>query len=180
GKLIEDIAPVLDGGKEWHPATYSHKTKMIYVPYIDSSMNIEIKKQEFQRGKWWLSAKTLEVNEYTGGLKAFNATTGDLIWNRPQSYPATSGLVSTAGGLVFSGTASGFFEAVDDETGETLWKFNVGAGIHGNPTTFTVNGRQMVAIVYGPGGGSLWPLAYGEFMKVNNRGGGVMVFALPE
>ena len=179
GKLVKDIAPILDGGKEWHPATYSDRTNLIYIPFIDSSMNIEIKKQEFKRGKWWLASKTLQANPYTGGLKAFDATTGELIWTRPQSYPATSGLVSTAGGLVFSGNAAGYFEAVDDETGETLWRHNVGAGIHGNPTTFTVDGKQMVAIVYGPGGGSLWPLAYGEFMKVNNRGGGLMVFALP-
>ena len=177
-RLVEDIAPVLDGGKEWHPATYSDRTKLIYVPFIDSSMNIQLKDQEFERGKWFLRSKVLTVNPYTGGIKAFNGTTGELVWTKPQSFPATSGLVSTAGGLVFSGDAEGYFSAVADDTGEELWRFNVGTGIHGNPTTFTVNGKQVIAVVYGPGGGSLWPLAYSEFFKTHNRGGGVMLFGL--
>ena len=178
-KLVTDIAPVLDGGKEWHPATYSHRTKLVYIPFIDSSMNIQLKRdQQFERGKWWLRSRELTVNPYTGGVKAFNATTGKLVWTRPQSYPATSGLLSTAGGLVFSGDAAGFLNALHDETGEAMWRFNVGAGIHGNPTTFTVDGKQYVSIVYGPGGGSLWPLVYDEFFRHQNRGGGMMVFAV--
>ena len=177
-RITTDIAPILDGGKEWHPASYSHKTKLMYVPFIDSSMDIQAKKQEFKAGEWFLASKVLKANPYTGGVKAFNATTGDVVWTRPQSTPATSGLLSTAGGLVFSGDAEGYFRALKDTSGETMWSFNVGTGIHGNPTTYTVEGKQYVAIVYGPGGGSLWPLLYGDLFQRNNRGGGMMVFAL--
>ncbi|MFX4728974.1 hypothetical protein ABTB38_18390, partial [Acinetobacter baumannii] len=68
-KLVTDIAPVLDGGKEWHPATYSHRTKLVYIPFIDSSMNIQLKRdQQFERGKWWLRTRELTVNPYTGGV----------------------------------------------------------------------------------------------------------------
>ena len=179
-KIVTDIAPILDGGKEWHPASYSHRTKMIYVPFIDSSMDVQAKTQEFKAGEWYLASKVLKANPYTGGVKAFNGTTGDLVWTRPQSTPATSGLLSTAGGLVFAGDAEGYFRALKDTTGETLWSFNVGTGIHGNPTTYTVEGKQYVAVVYGPGGGSLWPLLYGDLFQRNNRGGGMMVFALHE
>jgi alcohol dehydrogenase (cytochrome c) len=176
--VVTDIAPILDGGKEWHPATYSHKTKLMYIPFIDSSMDIQAKKQEFKVGEWFLASKVLKANPYTGGVKAFNATTGEVVWTRPQSTPATSGLLSTAGGLVFSGDAEGYFRALKDTTGETMWSFNVGTGIHGNPTSYTVEGKQYVAVVYGPGGGSLWPLLYGDLFQRNNRGGGMMVFAL--
>jgi alcohol dehydrogenase (cytochrome c) len=179
-RIATDIAPILDGGKEWHPAAYSPLTKLVYVPFIDGSMDIQAKKQEWKRGEWFLSSKVLKANPYTGGVKAFNATSGELVWTRPQSTPATSGLIATAGGLVFSGDAEGYFNAVKDDTGETLWRFNVGTGIHGNPTTFTANGKQYVAIVYGPGGGSLWPLVYDELFKHQNRGGGMMVFGLPD
>ncbi len=179
-KVATDIAPILDGGKEWHPAAYSPLTKLIYVPFIDGSMDIQAKKQEWKRGEWFLSSKVLKANPYTGGVKAFNATSGELVWTRPQSTPATSGLIATAGGLVFTGDAEGYFSAIKDDTGETLWRFNVGTGIHGNPTTFTANGKQYVAIVYGPGGGSLWPLVYDELFKHQNRGGGMIVFGLPD
>jgi alcohol dehydrogenase (cytochrome c) len=82
--------------------------------------------------------------------------------------------------VVFAGDAEGWFHAMRDDTGEALWRFNVGTGIHGNPTTFTVDGKQYVAIVYGPGGGSLWPLVYDELFKHQNRGGGMMIFGLSE
>ncbi|HMV55341.1 MAG TPA: methanol/ethanol family PQQ-dependent dehydrogenase [Rhodocyclaceae bacterium] len=179
-KIATDIAPILDGGKEWHPAAYSPQTKLLYVPFIDSSMDIQAKKMEWKRGEWFLSSKVLKANPYSGGIKAFNATTGDVAWTRPQSTPATSGIVATAGGLIFAGDAEGYFSALRDDTGEQLWRFNVGTGIHGNPTTFTVDGKQYVAIVYGPGGGSLWPLVYDELFKHQNRGGGMMVFGLAD
>lgn len=179
-KVVTDIAPILDGGKEWHPAAYSPLTKLVYVPYIDSSMDVQAKSMEWKRGEWFLSSRVLKANPYTGGIKAFNATSGELVWNRPQSTPATSGLMTTAGGLVFAGDAEGYFAAMRDDTGETLWRFQVGTGIHGNPTTFTVDGKQYVAIVYGPGGGSLWPLVYDELFKHQNRGGGMMVFGLAD
>lgn len=179
-KLVRDIAPILDGGKEWHPGAYSPLTKLVYIPFIDGSMDIQSKKQEFRPGEWFLASKVLKSNAYTGGVKAFNATTGELAWTRPQSTPATSGLLATAGRLVFAGDAEGYLNAMADDTGEMLWRFNVGTGIHGNPTTFTADGKQYVAIVYGPGGGSLWPLVYDELFKHQNRGGGMMVFGLSE
>ncbi len=117
-KVATDIAPILDGGKEWHPAAYSPLTKLIYVPFIDGSMDIQAKKQEWKRGEWFLSSKVLKANPYTGGVKAFNATSGELVWTRPQSTPATSGLIATAGGLVFTGDAEGYFSAIKDDTGE--------------------------------------------------------------
>ena len=79
---------------------------------------------------------------------------------------------------MFYGDPDGYFSALDDETGEQLWTFNVGSGVHGNPTTFTSNGKQYVAIVYGAGGGGIWPLYYADFLKTHNKGGGLMVFAL--
>ncbi|MEO6021815.1 MAG: hypothetical protein ABIP64_01595 [Burkholderiales bacterium] len=99
---------------------------------------------------------------------------------RSQSTPATSGLLATGGGLVFCGDAEGYFTAMKDDTGELLWRHNVGTGIHGNPTTFTADGKQYVAIVFGPGGGSLWPLVYDELFKTQSRGGGMVVFGLSD
>ena len=180
-RIATDIAPILDGGKEWHPAAYSPLTKLIYIPFIDSSMDIQAKKMEWKSGEWFLSSRVLKANPYTGGIKAFNATTGEQVWTKPQSTPATSGLVTTAGGLVFSGDAEGIFSAMRDDTGETLWRFNVGTGIHGNPTSFTgADGKQYIAVVYGPGGGSLFPLVYDQLFEHLNHGGGMMVFGLPD
>jgi alcohol dehydrogenase (cytochrome c) len=177
-KVTTDIAPSLDGGKEWHPAAYSHRTKMVYVPVYDFAMDLQAKKMEWKRGEWYLGAKVLNFNAGAGHVKAFDAATGKLVWSKSQSYPATGGMLATGGGLVFYGDPEGYFNAVNDETGEHLWSFQVGSGIYGNPTTFTANGKQYVAIVYGAGGGGIWPLHYGEWYKKQSKGGGLMVFAV--
>jgi len=177
-KVTTNIAPSLDGGKEWHPLSVSHRTKMAYVPVYDFTMDLQAKKMEWKRGEWYLGAKVITFNAGAGAIKAFDAATGKLVWAKSQSYPATSGILTTGGGLVFYGDPEGHFNAVDDETGEHLWSFQVGSGIHGNPTTFTANGKQYVAIVYGAGGGGIWPLYFADWLKTNTKGGGLMVFAV--
>ena len=177
-KVTTDIAPSLDGGKEWHPMSYSKRTKMVYVPVYDFAMDLQAKKMEWKRGEWYLGAKVLNFNAGAGAIKAFDAATGKLVWSKSQSYPATSGILATGGGVVFYGDPEGYFNALDDETGEHLWSFNLGTGVYGNPTTYSADGKQFVAIVYGAGGGGIWPLHYGEWYKKQSKGGGLMVFTV--
>ncbi|MFO1320165.1 MAG: PQQ-dependent dehydrogenase, methanol/ethanol family [Burkholderiales bacterium] len=177
-KLTTDIAPSLDGGKEWHPMSYSRRTKMVYVPVYDFAMDLQAKKMEWKRGEWYLGAKVLNFNAGAGHVKAFDAATGKLVWSKSQSYPATGGILSTGGGLVFYGDPEGYFNALNDETGEHLWSFNLGTGVYGNPTTYSTGGKQYVAIVYGAGGGGIWPIYFGEWYKKQSKGGGLMVFSV--
>lgn len=169
-KVTTDIAPSLDGGKEWHPKAYSHRTKMVYAPIYDFAMDLQAKKMEWKRGEWYLGAKVITFNAGAGLIKGFDAATGKLVWSKSQSWPATSGMLATAGGLVFYGDPDGMFNAVNDETGEHLWSFQVGSGVHGNPTSYTgQNGKQYVAIVYGSGGGGIWPLYFSECTRSTPR-----------
>ncbi len=179
-QVTHDIAPTLDGGKEWHPVSYSLRTKMVYVPVYDYSMDLQAKKMEWKRGEWFLGAKVIRLNPGSGATKAYDAATGKLVWTRPQNTPGTGGMLSTAGGLVFFGDAEGMFSAVKDDTGESLWQYNVGTGVHGNPTTYTAGGKQYVAVVVGPGGGGIWPLYYSEWYKKQSKGGGLFVFGLAD
>ena len=177
-RVTQNISPSLDGGKEWHPLSVSLRTKMAYVPIYNFTMDLQAKKMEWKRGEWYLGAKVITFNAGAGLIKAFDVATGKIAWTKSQSWPATSGLLSTAGGLAFYGDPDGRFNAVNDETGEHLWSFNVGTGIHGNPTTYTAEGTQYVAIVYGAGGGGIWPLYYANFLKTHTKGGGLMVFTV--
>jgi len=179
-KVTTDIAPTLDGGKEWHPVSYSPRTNMVYVPTYNFAMDLQAKQLEWKRGQWYLGAKVIHFNPGNGAIKAFNASNGKLAWIIPQSTPATSGLLSTAGGVVFYGDPEGMFHGVRDDTGEPLWAYNTGTGIHGNPTTYTAAGKQYVAIVIGPGGGGIWPVTYGDWYKKQSKGGGLIVFGLED
>jgi len=87
-------------------------------------------------------------------LRAVNIDTGKIVWDVPQPGPARaktwSGVLATAGGLVFYGQPNGGFAAVDERNGKTLWQFPTNARMKASPMTFTVSGHQYVAVAAGP------------------------------
>lgn len=87
-------------------------------------------------------------------LRALNIETGEIVWEIPQPGPARaktwSGVLATAGGLVFYGRPNGGFAAVDQRNGRTLWQFPTNARMKASPMTFTAGGRQYVAVAAGP------------------------------
>lgn len=175
GKVTFDIAPSLTMGR--HPMAYSRHTKMVYLPVYDSSMDLQAKKMEWKRGEWYLGAEVIKLNAGTSRIKAVDVETGNVVWSNDHSSRVTTGVLATGGGLVFYGDSEGNFTAVDDESGEHLWSINVGSAVHGNPITFSANGEQYVAIVYGTGG-DIWSPEYADWYKKPAKGGGIMVFKL--
>jgi PQQ-dependent dehydrogenase (methanol/ethanol family) len=88
-----------------------------------------------------------------GGLTAINAATGEVVWDFPvDGYSQRSGVVATAGGLVFMGSADRVFRAFDSDTGEVLWQQRLPAYIAGNPISYSVDGKQYVAVPVGGAG----------------------------
>ena len=87
-------------------------------------------------------------------LRAVNIETGDIAWEVPQPGPARAktwtGVLATAGGVLFYGKPNGGFDAVDERTGETLFHFPTNVRMKAPPITFTVEGRQYVVVAAGP------------------------------
>jgi alcohol dehydrogenase (cytochrome c) len=84
--------------------------------------------------------------------------------------------MSTAGGLVFTGAATGEVMAVDADTGKKLWEFQTGSGIIGLPVTWEHNGTQYVSILSGSGG--VWAVLGDERYAQTPAGGSVWTFAV--
>jgi glucose dehydrogenase len=80
--------------------------------------------------------------------------TNRIVWQKKTKYPmgGGSGLLSTAGGLLFHGEPDGNLIAYDINTGDELWKFQTGAGADAPVSTFEVNGEQYFAIMAGGNG----------------------------
>ncbi len=78
--------------------------------------------------------------------------TGKIKWEVNTRSPMVAGVLATAGGLVFTGDAEGYFTAYDAETGKALWNFQCGSGHHASPITYTLDGRQYIAVCVGWGG----------------------------
>ena len=87
-------------------------------------------------------------------LRALNIETGAIVWEVPQPGPAKaktwSGVLATAGGVVFYGKPLGGFEAVDERNGKMLWRFETNTRMKASPMTFELNGKQYIAVAAGP------------------------------
>ena len=107
--------------------------------------------------------------------------TGQIKWDVATRSPMVAGCLATAGGLVFTGDAEGFFSAYDAETGKVLWNFQCGSGHHASPITYTLDGRQYIAVAVGWGG---WVAGFAgdgaPWLRNARRGNTVFVFALPK
>ena len=181
GKSVFSVPSFL-GGKNWMPMAYSKKTSMFYVPSNEWGMDIWNQPISYKKGAAYLGAGfTIKpiFEDHIGSLKAIEPMTGKVKWEYKNPAPLWGGVLTTAGGLVFTGTPEGKFLAFDDETGEVLYKFNAGSGIVASPITWEQDGEQYVAIVSGWGGAvPLWGGEVAKLVKNINQGGTVHVFKL--
>ena len=156
GKLVKDICPSLEGGKNQQPAAFSPRTGLFYVPTINLCMDFEVRPVTYIPGTPYIGANAPEKKGpggHGGEFIAWDATTGKKVWGIEEPFPVWGGALVTAGGVVFYGTLDGWFKAVDATSGKELWKFKVGSGVVGNPITYTgPDGKQYVAVYSGIGG----------------------------
>ena len=177
----EFICPGAAGGQNGSvTAAYSPRTGLLYVPVIESCMEMRKAAAVFVQGiPYWgggPGATQGDDGSSYGHLSAIDPSTGAIKWQYKDDYPLVGGTLATAGGLVFSGNQAGYALAFDAETGELLWRFQTGSGVRGQPVTYKLDGRQYVAVP--SGGGGLATTLLGKPEKVN-QGSALVVFALP-
>jgi alcohol dehydrogenase (cytochrome c) len=90
-----------------------------------------------------------EARPYAGFLKAIDPASGQVKWAFQHTSPTWSGVLSTAGGLLFTGDAEGNFIALDAASGKPLWHFQMGGAVYAAPMAFAVDGKEYVAIAAG-------------------------------
>jgi alcohol dehydrogenase (cytochrome c) len=146
------VSPGLEGGTNWYSPSYSPLTGLFYVNAREDHDAVFYKQPaEYVPGENFENGGTRGVagNEPYSVIKALEATTGKIRWEFKLHAPPTGGVLSTAGGLVFSGGREGNFFALDAESGRALWKFPTGGVVEAGPVTYEVNGRQQVAVAAG-------------------------------
>jgi len=155
------MTPGTQGGVSWAPITFSPDTRLVYVPGSIINSAFGLRRQEWDEATQRL--KTLEDGTgffrpagqpRAGTLTAMDPTTNKIVWQKRTKFPlgTGSGLLSTAGGLLFHGESDGNLVAYDIRNGDTLWRFQTGAGADAPVATYEVNGEQYVAILSGGNG----------------------------
>ena len=147
------VWPSLQGATNWFSPSYSPKTGLFYVPvremgsYYHKGEATYVPGQAFQGG-----GEALRPGEEAyGAVRALDVLSGRLRWEFRLLSPLWSGLMATAGGLVFGGTNEGNVFALDALTGKPVWDFQTGGGSAANPVSFLLDGKQHVAMASGQG-----------------------------
>ena len=179
--------PHLLGGKNQPSGTYSPDTNAMYMPMNNACMDIAMSVEEAGPSDGYdvrvevrhlpgVDPETADV----GRVQAVSAGTGETLWTYEQRAPIYGSLLTTGGNLVFSGDVVRRFRAHDAENGAVLWETILNGPVSGRPMTYSVDGRQYLAI--GAGG-----LTQGtSFLQLTpelttpSGSNTLFVFALPE
>ena len=151
------LCPSHFGGKNWQPSAFNPELHLIYVSSVEGCNAIDtVEQKDFQdqggtvkpRDRFTGGGFKL-VDRLYGALKAIDPVTGETKVNLRLDYPAYSGVLATAGNLVFLGHPDGAFTAYDNKTLKELWSFNAGTGINAPAISYAVNGKQYIAVLAG-------------------------------
>lgn len=179
GARYED-APFLasiggSGAHNWHPMSWDPANHVMYIPAQQVPfLYVKDRKFKYTPGTWNLGVDMLSTplpetptdiaamkEALQGSLLAWDPIAQKEVWRVPHGAPWNGGALATAGGLVFQGLADGTFRAYNSKDGTELWKFDAQSAILGGPVSYTLNGKQYIAVMAGNGGG--FPLTLPQF-----------------
>ena len=138
--------PAVRGATNWYSTAFNPATRLYYVMTVEDC-TLYRKAEDGGYGRYNDPAHPPQKI-----LRAFNIETGKVVWQIVLPGPVQSnysGVLTTAGGLLFFGESSGGFAAVDARTGKYLWHFETNHAIKASPMTYAIDGKQYVAIASG-------------------------------
>jgi alcohol dehydrogenase (cytochrome c) len=145
------VWPSLQGATNWFSPSYDAGRRQFYVSVREMGSIYFKDEAEYKPGTFFPGGgeRALNGDDASGSIKALDASTGKVKWQFKLQSPPWAGVMGTAGGLVFGGSEEGNFYALDAASGKPLWDFQAGARIAANPISFSVDGRQRIAIASG-------------------------------
>jgi len=186
----ENLCPAIAGGVSWNSGTYNPKTGYYYKVGNEWCMNLEVLKTtpvvepnvQLNMGANFTIVPP-KGGKISGHVDARDPITGKKAWQIDFPYPPLSSLLSTGGNLLFVPDAAGVLHAYDATTGKELWSHNDGIGHNGGIISYSVNGKQYIALMNGWNSlvGEGYKTLFGEpFVSMPTDTGTLIVYSLSD
>ena len=146
------VSPPIVGATNWYSPGYSQQTGLFYVTSFDGEQEFFKRDEDYEEGERFTGGGgryNQPMDAFHSSIRAINPATAQIEWEFPIMPRSSAGITTTAGGIVFTGSADGYFFALDAATGEELWHISLGARVHAAPMTYAVDGKQFVTIASG-------------------------------
>jgi len=146
------VCPGALGTTNWMSPSFDAQTGLFYVTAREQCDIFSTAPQPYEEGHAYYGSAYFPSEQalpYIGALRALDPVTGQMKWEYRHNSPTWSGVLSTAGGLLFTGDAEGNFVALDAATGKSLWHFQMGGAVYASPMAFAEDGKEYIAIAAG-------------------------------
>ena len=146
------VSPPIVGATNWYSPGYSQQTGLFYVTSFDGEQEFFKRDEDYEEGERFTGGGgryNQPMDAFHSSIRAINPATAEIEWEFPIMPRSSAGITTTAGGIVFTGSADGYFFALDAASGEELWHISLGARVHAAPMTYAVDGQQFVTIASG-------------------------------
>ncbi len=176
-KATRRVCPDVAGGNNYWPASYSQKTRLLYIPTLEGCANVTPNYAAHVKGSY-TGGSNLNTDRPTSSVVAVDPATSEVKMRKELPYPNFAGVLSTAGGIVVTALLDGTILAFDDQTMEELWRVNVGTGFNAPPMTYAVDGKQYIAIASGLWRNARNKLSHSPEMRNLSNASMIFVFGL--
>ena len=178
------VCPTYNGGRDWAQGAYNPRTNVMYIPL--SNLCIDSTARTDRNATPQFAYNTTNVAKFPAGkdkvgrIDAISVETGKTLWSWETRVTNYSPILATGGGLLFNGGIDRYLRALDADKGQVVWQTRLPSQVAGAAVTYSINGRQYIAIAAGGGAIAGTGLELTPEADASSGNNAVYVFALPQ